>query len=72
MWDVPADEHMDLHKKNRPGGDYNKRWKEELEALESTKAKDYWEGSDITAVRDKLTKEFNIEKYRPKKATKQK
>jgi hypothetical protein len=71
VWDVPAGEHMDLHKKNRPGGDYNERWKQELKDLEKNKPKADWEASDVTGIRDKLTKEFDIEKYRPKKAAKE-
>jgi hypothetical protein len=67
VWDVPAQEHMDLHKKNRAGGDYNTRWKEELNGLRETKPKADWVAGDITGIRDKLAKEFKIEKYRPKK-----
>ena len=68
VWDVPAQEHVDLHKKNRAGGDYNSRWKEEMKALEKLKPNQKkWTSGDITGIRDKLAKEFNIEKYRPKK-----
>jgi hypothetical protein len=70
VWDVPAGEHIDLHKKNREGGDYNSRWKQELGALEKSKPKAEWEAGDITGIRDKLTSEFDIEKYRPQSSGK--
>ncbi|WP_409935004.1 RHS repeat domain-containing protein [Capnocytophaga sputigena] len=65
-WEVPANEHIALHKKNRPGGEYNDRWKSELEALREEKDKSEWTKEDILSIRDKLTKEFNIDKYNPK------
>ena len=65
-WDIPADEHVDLHKRNRPGGDFNTRWKEELRDLERQKPdRSTWEASDITDIRDRLTEEFGIARYRP-------
>jgi RHS repeat-associated protein len=65
-WSVPADEHIALHKKNRPGGDYNTRWKQELENLRTRvpNEKD-WKKGDILDIRDKLTKEFGIDKHKP-------
>ncbi|WP_373192331.1 MULTISPECIES: RHS repeat domain-containing protein [Bacteroidaceae] len=63
-WSIPADEHIALHKKNRPGGDYNTRWKQELDLLDPDKSK--WTKQDILDIRDKLTKEFGIDKYKPK------
>jgi len=65
-WSIPADEHIDLHKRNRPGGDYNSRWKKELEKLKKRKAKSKWTKKDILKIREKLTKEFGIDKYKPK------
>ena len=62
-WAVPADEHIALHKKNRPGGDYNTRWKQEIGKLDPDKSK--WTKKDILDIRDKLTKEFEIDKYKP-------
>ncbi len=64
-WAIPADEHIDLHKKNRVGGDYNTRWKQELDKLSKKKNIDDWNKKDILKIRDKLTKEFDIDKYKP-------
>ena len=38
----------------------------ELEALREEKDKSEWTKEDILSIRDKLTKEFNIDKYNPK------
>ena len=66
-WSIPADEHIALHKRNRVGGDYNKRWAEELQKLEiKMPDKSKWTKDDILNIRDKLTKEFGIDKYKPK------
>ena len=62
-WRLPADEHTNIHKRNRFGGDYNTRWREELALLDPDKTK--WTKQDILAIRDKLTKEFGIDKYKP-------
>ncbi|MEQ8791449.1 MAG: Ig-like domain-containing protein [Pirellulaceae bacterium] len=65
-WEIPADEHVDLHKKNRPDGEYNDRFIEELGKLEEAKPnRDEWEAKDITDIRDGLAEEFGIDKYRP-------
>jgi hypothetical protein len=65
-WDVPADEHIDIHRRNRPGGDYNTRWKQELDLLaEAKKDKSKWTKDDILRIRNKLTEEFRLDKYRP-------
>jgi hypothetical protein len=65
-WDVPAGEHIDIHKRNRPGGDYNKRWKDELERLRIQKPDEAdWTKGDILGIRDRLATEFKIDKYRP-------
>jgi len=66
-WSIPQDEHIALHKKNRVGGDYNTRWKQELNNLETRVSdKNKWTKKDILDIRDKLTKEFGIDKYKPK------
>lgn len=64
-WEIPADEHIDLHKKNRAGGDFNGRWADELAKLKRNKSQKEWTAEDIMEIRDRLTKEFNIEGYRP-------
>jgi RHS repeat-associated protein len=66
-WPVPEGEHIDLHKRNRPGGDFNQRWKDEIEALRERKPDPAtWTPDDIVNIRDRLVDEFDIEKYRPK------
>ena len=65
-WRIPADEHIALHKRNRIGGDYNRRWIEELHKLEQKiPDKSKWTKDDILTIREKLTKEFGIDKYKP-------
>ena len=68
-WRIPAEEHLGesgIHNPNRPGGDYNYRWREELRALEEARPnRSTWTAEDITSIRDKLVREFNIERYRP-------
>jgi RHS repeat-associated protein len=62
-WSIPADVHIDLHKKNRPGGSFNDRWRQELGKLDPDKSK--WTKEEILSIRDKLVKEFGIDKYKP-------
>lgn len=67
-WAVPADEHRALHSPKsdisiKNGGDYNARWQQELALLDPDK--DKWTKQDIFDIRDKLTKEFEIDKYKP-------
>lgn len=46
---------------------HNKRWAEELQKLEiKMPDKSKWTKDDILNIRDKLTKEFGIDKYKPK------
>jgi len=66
-WRIPADEHIALHKKNRQGGDFNTRWKQEINDLRvRVPDEKKWKKDDILNIRDKLTKEFEIDKYNPK------
>jgi RHS repeat-associated protein len=65
-WAIPKDIHVDLHKSNRPGGSFNSRWVEEIKDLRKVKPDiDTWTKENILDIRDKIVKEFNIEKYKP-------
>jgi len=71
IWDIPADEHLGpggVHSPKRTGGDFNARWKEELARLEEAKPNPKtWTPEDVLTIRNRLAKEFDIEKYRPQK-----
>ncbi len=63
-WSIPKSEHVDIH---TGVPDFNQRWKEELADLEQRKPDSTtWTPTDITGIRDRLVKEFGLEKYRPK------
>lgn len=64
-WPVDHNLHVDIHKRNRSGGDYNSRWKEELADLEEFKPRNEWTADDILEIRDRLTGEFGIDGFRP-------
>jgi len=65
-WRIPAKEHIALHNKG-----YNKIWIQEIDKLESIiPDKNKWEVNDILSIRDKLAKEFEIDKYKPKTSCK--
>jgi hypothetical protein len=59
IWDIPSGKHTEIHE-GAGGGAYNRRWKEELDALGHSPTVD-----DVLAIRDKLAKEFDLEQYRP-------
>jgi RHS repeat-associated protein len=60
IWPIPEDVHKDIHQ-GSGGGPFNERWKEELNALGREPTV-----QDVLHIRNKLTKEFDIEKYRPR------
>jgi hypothetical protein len=62
IWSIPEAIHLLLHR-GRGGGDYNRRWLEELGKIGGPSKATV---SDILRIREKLTKEFNIGKYKPR------
>lgn len=60
MWNIPRPLHKKIHE-GAGGGRYNERFKEELEKIEDA---DLTPGK-VLEIRDKLAKEFGIDKYRP-------
>ena len=61
-WAIPKDVHIDIHR-GPGGGPYNQRWIEEINAIRTYGREVQVE--DVMRIRDKLTHEFGLERYRP-------
>ena len=61
-WMIPEDLHIAIHNgKNGAPGKWNQRWKEELRKVDPRQLDEH----KVVEIRDKLAKEFDLEKYRP-------
>jgi RHS repeat-associated protein len=59
IWDIPENIHKQIHS-GPGGGRYNQRWIEELQKLRKTTPE------AVLEIRDRLVREFNLEKWRPR------
>jgi len=62
IWPIPEDLHKLLHSGGPRGGDWNRRWWEELKEAGGVENASV---SDVVRIREQLVEEFGLGMYRP-------